>query len=73
MTKDELKAEIAKWTELERLQLAEEIWREAHGAADASIPRAQVEESERRYDEYLSGRQPASEWSDVRRRIEAGR
>lgn len=73
MTKEELLAAFAKLSPKEQWELADELWRSLPGDPGDGIERAQVEEAERRYDDFLAGRQSAAGWEDVLRRIESRR
>lgn len=73
MTKEELRLAFAKLSAVEQHELVDELWRGLQAEPGVSIHRAQVEEAERRYDEFLAGSQTATEWPEVRRRVEARR
>lgn len=64
-------AEIAQLSVAERIQLVEDIWDSvAVRPEDVPLTGAQVQELDRRLDDYQRNPQAEAEWQDVRQRIQ---
>ena len=62
--------EVQRLTNMQKLELATELWNELSSESDALEPNPGIVQLlEQRYADYKTGLQPSSPWDEVKRRI----